>query len=394
MNKKNGFTMVEILGVVILIAAISLLVFPAMLEQFRKAKDDINESTLNLIYSGANTLINDDLQSYPKKNGSTYCISLKTLVEEGYVSDSIKDVINDRDYDLNVATVKASYINDKFNYDFIEDGSCVSEIASVRTFDAVMSESDQVAALDPDSNPRYVGSNPNNYVWFNEELWRIIGLFDGQVKIIREEYYSRSILWDAADENGEYLNNWATASLQLALNNTTDGYIKTIQTNDPTSYGYIDLEHVWNIGGTQSYDNLTRSDFYSAERSETISSVMTSHLWTGAIGLMYPSDYGYASSGSTETCNNTVMYNWRTSKDETAYTECAENSWLYDSSKNQWTITTYSGSSNLAFRVGNTGFVYCNSVYLNYAARPVLYLKSDTKIVGGQGTFDQPFELQ
>ena len=109
---------------------------------------------------------------------------------------------------------------------------------------------------------------------------------------------------------------------------------------------------------------------------------------------MYPSDYGYASNGSSETCEGKKMYNWNTGKYKT---ECAENSWLYDNSTAQWTLTPLSDYSDIAFGVDVIGYVYVyyvsSNVYNGIAARPVLFLKSDTKIVGGQGTSDIPFEL-
>ena len=157
-----------------------------------------------------------------------------------------------------------------------------------RTFTEVMEPliGTEVMNNDPDGNLRYVGPTPNNYVRFNNELWRIIGVFNGQTKIIRNDYYNSSIEWDD-NSDGSYSNNWATASLQLALNNTTDGYIKTIQTNDSTSYSYIDLTYIWNIG---AYDSTftttgTRSAFYTAERGTTVYRGRST-TWTGAIGLM------------------------------------------------------------------------------------------------------------
>ena len=87
------------------------------------------------------------------------------------------------------------------------------------------------------------------------------------------------------------------------------------------------------------------------------------------------------------------MYDWMESKDATAYTECAKKSWLYDSSQHQWTLTPFSDSSYLAFYVTRTGYVIDYHVGNNFAGRPGLYIKSDTKIVGGLGTYDQPFDL-
>lgn len=56
---------------------------------------------------------------------------------------------------------------------------------------------------DVDDNLRYAGNNPNNYILFNNELWRVIGVFDGQLKLIRKEFYNSGIPFDANNSN-----NW------------------------------------------------------------------------------------------------------------------------------------------------------------------------------------------
>ena len=384
MKKKNGFTMVEMLGVVILLAAIMLLAFPAMLEQFRKSKEDINEATLQLIYSGADEYFNQYLEVYPKIDGNSYCVFLQDIVDAGYLSDSITDVLNDKDFDFENDNVKAVYQNNKYNYSLQRGGKCV------RKFYEVMSITDEVKALDPNKNLRYVGPNPNNYVRFNNELWRIIGVFDGQAKIIRNEYYSTAIVWDD-DSDGSRTNNWATSLLQTELNET---YLSNIQVNDSTSYGYIDLEHVWNIGAYNGYyiTSATRSIFYNAERSETTAAAYGSlSTWTGAIGLMYMSDYGYATNGDTTLCDGTVMYYWGTGNYKT---ECVEKSWLYDSSYTQWTITPYSDQSIYVYDLNTDGYVdYYKVVSNNFAVRPTLFLKSSVGIASGTGKIGDPFIL-
>ena len=106
---------------------------------------------------------------------------------------------------------------------------------------------------------------------------------------------------------------------------------------------------------------------------------------------MYPSDYGYASNGSQETCEGKEMYKWDTGEYKT---ECAEKSWLYDSNNWQWTLTPRSDYLYGAFYVDITGCVgYNGNVGYDRAVRPVLYLKSNVKIVGGNGTVQQPFIL-
>ena len=236
---------------------------------------------------------------------------------------------------------------------------------------------------DPDGNLRYVGSDPSNYVIFNNELWRIIGVFDGQAKIIRNDFYSTSIDWDF-----NALNDWNQSSLMMEFNGM---YFNSI---DEVSKSYIDTYHVWNIGG---YDDTyqmtgTRSNFYQMERGQSISSVMTASTWTGAIGLMYPSDYGYATSSVNAECDSTVMSLWdRTS----GVNNCTHNSWLFNDSYIQWTLTSSSSNSNYVFFIGTTGFVdyYLGTPYYTTGAKPVLYLNSNVSISGGSGTINDPFTL-
>lgn len=262
----------------------------------------------------------------------------------------------------------------------------------------------EVICHDPDKNPRFVGSDPNNYVEFNGELWRIIGEFDGQAKIIRGEYDGLEMSWgevfynyDPANDPrpSEYsYNDWNQSILQLEFNDVNNGYIKTIETNDITSYSYIDLEHVWNIGGGSGFDSHTRANMYNLERGSTPALAEGSTVtWKGAIGLMYPSDYGYSTSGDTTICDSTVMVDWAEYSNETAYTECVENSWLYYSGYDQWTITPYSDDSGGAFVIGGTGNLVGFWTYAAFTVNPVLYLKSDVRIVDGTGDHDDPYIL-
>ena len=108
--------------------------------------------------------------------------------------------------------------------------------------------------------------------------------------------------------------------------------------------------------------------------------------WTGYIGLMYPSDYGFATSGGYITgrseCLAIELYNWK----DTSYSDCKNNNWLYDSSIYQWTLTPYSGSSYDVFRVYNSGDVSRNLVQIKNSGRPSLYLKSNIEFISGTGT--------
>ena len=245
-----------------------------------------------------------------------------------------------------------------------------------------------------DNNLRYIGANPNNYVSFNNELWRIIGVFNNidngsdtketRLKIIRDEPYSTGMAWDT-----DNINDWTTASLQEELNTT---YLNSIQ----SPYKEMISNAKWNLGGVGSYtssSNGLASHFYGYERGTTVYSGRPTE-WTGQIGLMYPSDYGYATSGGSTTdrssCLAKELYNW----DSSSYSDCRNNDWLYKSGTYQWTLTPYSDYSYIVFGVGSSGSVYTNAAAsANSAVSPALYLSSNVKISGGDGSVSSPFEL-
>ena len=244
---------------------------------------------------------------------------------------------------------------------------------------------------DPDGNVRYMGADPNNYVRFNNELWRIIGVFDvastdggpteKRIKIIRNESLGQ-MAWDSASTN-----NWTSASLQTYLNGE---YYNSL---DSTSQSLIG-DTYWNLGGTASYTSASNglaSHFYGYERGTTVYSGRPTG-WVGKIGLMYPSDYGYATSGGTTTgrasCLAKEMYNWD------SYSDCKNNDYLYNSSSYEWTLTPLSSDSLSVFIVGTfRSLASINADFSGNSASPVLHLNSTVKITGGEGTSSSPYTL-
>ena len=280
---------------------------------------------------------------------------------------------------------------------------------------------------------RYIGSNPNNYVTFNNETWRIIGVFsvdDGtgnveeRLKLIRNDsigYYS----WDNKDtsagaENNDGKNNWTDARLNYLLNeghesesiggslywNSGSGTCYSGSGNatkkcDFTTTGLKEEaremigDTLWYLGGTSSYQSTSNgltSHFYSYERGTTVYSGRSTS-WIGKIGLIYPSDYGYATSGGTITdrnaCLNKELYNW----DSSDFSDCKNNDWIFNSS-NQWTITPRAYNSSYVFCVSSAGFVSGSRANFTYGVRPVVFLKSNIKIIDGDGSSSNPYTLK
>ena len=281
----------------------------------------------------------------------------------------------------------------------------------VNIIEDVYEENQDMLAYDgtADNNLRYIGANPNNYVYFNCddynnsnsntcELWRIIGVFNDNshgisgeklVKLIRSDSLG-NIAWDSADTN-----NWSTASLQTTLNgdylNGSGSYASTGIKNDTTRNMIANV--TWKLGGSSTYDDVTASMFYERERGTTVYSGRPT-TWQGEIALMYPSDYGYATSGGTttnrEACLAKELYNW----DSSSYSDCKNNDWLLDSSTNQWTLTPFSSHSGIVFNVFNRGCVDGFGAVTSYGVRPSVYLTSNVSISGGDGTMNNPYILK
>ena len=283
------------------------------------------------------------------------------------------------------------------------------------------------ATDDPDNNIRYVGKDPNNYVYFNCsdysnqsdstcEKWRIIGVFknmtkeDGSqadlVKIIRNDSLG-NYSWDRTS-NGSYSNDWSNSTLQKLLNSgayynaTTGTYYNdsTTATNvDFTSTGLKNdatrnaIESVvWNLGGLSSSPNT--STFYSAERGTTVY-IGRPTTWTGKIAIMYPSDYGYATAGGSTTNRATCMTTNFSSWDGSGVSDCKNNDYLFKGVY-EWTLTSLSSDSRYVFVVGSDGRVrYSNRLYITPAVCPAAYLKSDVLLSGvGDGSSTQPYQLK
>ena len=252
---------------------------------------------------------------------------------------------------------------------------------------------------------RYEGKNPNNYIWFNNEYWRIIGVFDSAshgldgknlVKIIRASALG-GLAWDKS-----VTNNWTTASLNFLLNgayyNATDGTNSgycignaaraTIISNCnytkkgiQAGYRGMIANVTWYLGGYSSIKTTTEA-FYGYERGTTVYSGRPTST-TGYIGLMYPSDYGY-SVLSSNCARTTTLNNYETSK-------CAGASWLYGQGY-EWLLTPFSTESMFAFFIGDTGNLnYEHTVYGYNSFRPVIYLNASVYKIDGDGSLNSPY---
>lgn len=123
---KKGFTLVELLAVITLLMALLILTFPAVLEMIQKKEEEIGESKAKLIYSAADSYMNDNKNTYPKKEGNVYCISVQTLSDEHLLAFEADDKIlytDDRKNTLNIVRIAIGK-NNKNAYSIPKDGNC------------------------------------------------------------------------------------------------------------------------------------------------------------------------------------------------------------------------------------------------------------------------------
>ena len=298
-------------------------------------------------------------------------------------------------------------------------------------------------------NIRYIGANPDNYVNIDGELWRIIGVMnnidDGtgnksdRIKLIKNESIG-SYSWDSSDStvnSGLGVNEWSQSDLMKLLNpgyesetvggslywNSWSGNCYNGKNNATTACdftnsglkenlkGLID-DVVWNTGSNGSdllFNEIVTSKFYELERSSNNGKICSSGswcndtverttTWKGTVGLMYPSDYGYATSGGSPidrtTCLNTKLGHWDSSTVRTCYL----NDWLYKNGS-IWQITPAANAS-IYYEYGNGVFCIAESsamgdqfTALSFNVFPVVYISSSAKITSGIGSKESPFIL-
>ena len=273
-----------------------------------------------------------------------------------------------------------------------------------------------------DNSYRYAGASEsvNNFVCFGsttnpcptDNLYRIIGVIDGKVKLIKYDYANSNLLGTDGDyfgagepdtyfykgslssiddyrwnynnnitiNNGKGSNEWSTSLLNKTNLNTN--YLNNIG----TTWSNLIEDATWKVSG-HTKSSVTPSEMYTAEIKNATKTYGPSD-GTSKIGLMYASDYGFAASPSAWTM--TLSY----TESDNGYDSNAVRSvnWMYMGYE-EWTITPHASAIIYAFYLSNYGNLSGNFVKNGAGSRPVLYLKSSVLYAGGSGTKDSPITL-
>ncbi len=314
------------------------------------------------------------------------------------------------------------------------------DIPIVETGDGLYKVDHSVTEIDSGWNKieyRYAGEDPNNYIAFNDEIWRIIGLVNVQtdsgieqrVKLTRisnvfwtdenEDFHFMDDLgYYSWDYKSTYNNDWTTSTLKDMLNgiyyNSEIGdCYQDVNNPIPTECDFtqdninskglneearlmIDKDVIWNLG--EPNDIYNAPTMYEKERSVSVKESGYPSVWTrendskyhNGVGLIYPSDYGYAVANDRETCLEKKLLDF----DSTCYT--IENiNWLYTDS--HWFLTTHFDNSNKTAISSTMSGIYWGDVNQEANILPTVYLNNKVYIESDEsdnyGSIDNPFRL-
>lgn len=263
-------------------------------------------------------------------------------------------------------------------------------------------------------NIRYYGKDPNNYVYFNCdtypdkncEIWRIIGVFDGKIKLIKNTGIGL-LSYDYDGNNQNLARDWSQSTIKNLLNdeylnnkNTTYNNASNKETlNFKTDNNGIKnntrnliSNNLYSIGGWYSMDeNIYAHNVYLFERGNNAYNHTFSLSWMGKVALPYQSDYLY--SADFNYCN----YSWN----EYKALSCVENNWMSSilaADNHSWLLTHVTNNSHgvlCGWVINkNHGGFSTSRMSSSFNIVPVVYLHSDINVLSsGDGSFDNPYQI-
>ena len=258
----------------------------------------------------------------------------------------------------------------------------------------------------------YKGADPDNYITFNDELWRIVAKeADGTYKIVRNELLSEEMPFDekgfrdsgSNGAGGTYCANSSYGCNAWAANTNLVGspaeFTNTMQTGtvllDSTINTYLNMTYLnsikanadkivsynWAVGAT--YTDASWEDDDDEDPSEFVEEE-SAYLWNGKVGLLSNSDM-YLATSNEELCGTVNKY---ADNQDT----CAANNYLIILGKNWWLVSPHFINSNDVSGVYDGNLPHSDTAYTSRGVRPALYLTSSISL-SGSGTSNDPYRI-
>ena len=401
----------------------------------------VENNNVKYRYDTTNNLMEDidgNIRYYGKSNTTTVPAWQSTATETLFGTyDSESACLEDFETNYNTCSPD---VDGYANYGYSDQATCEAEYDwGSDVIEESMTYNEGKQKYCTGTGKHYEPVEINNYIYFNCsdysnqssstcETWRIIGVFDGKVKIMRGSQIG-TYSWDNKNtstgaESNFGKNDWSTARLMKLLNPSN---YYTIDSNDNgngqslywnaqsgTCFSGIDnATKTCNFTSTGLKNDTTRnliseetytikghnnSDIYvntMYDKERVSGTVYTGRptTWKGKISLPYVSDYGYATD--LNQCQQTLLFYENP--------ECAANNWMKNIVTNDggddwgWLLTPYSGDAEYAWGVSSEGYVYDhrygNNAFNASGVAPVLYLDSKLVIGSGTGESSSPYQL-
>ena len=450
--KNKGFTLMELLGVIIILSVLILITFPIILNQIGNTKKEIKDSTKVLIIDAAKDYYEDNINNYETYEGMTYCIN--TLSEQGYLNKKIKDEnLNDIATSKNV---KLIYHNSKFDYDIVDTCNNNSLTRNNIEVPIITEASGLYKSTTDEGRFIYRGGNPiSNWIELNEGTeqspnyvkYRIIAFEpDGTIKVLRNDsldnimyddpskyettnrnstsntsYCSASNgcnVWGNQDNtyyNGKPLSELNMDFYRYRLNDeqtdymlfsehgtiTEDSSLNKLLNNTWISTKAMNkyiANHSFNVGGI--YYDGANIKYLKTLKNEKKEEQM--YIWNGKIGLVNATEYVESSINPTCTnvfstyyYNSAYYYNGAQHLTDIKQWPCSnpDYAWMPNNTSFYTMSMGLTASTTIIWRVASTGFFNTNSVKSDYIKpRPAFYLKPSTSLIG-EGTEESPYRI-
>ena len=445
---KKGFTLVELLAVIIVLAVILVIAIPKIGDMIGVSRENAFITNVESMMKLTKIHYQENYASSLASSNVVYNISDNKIKQNNVdlklsskVGDLTGTIIINSDGETNVTMQNSNYcatktFGGKLSVHSISNGTCEGYADAVEYLTQKYNNGTNSEGLIQTNGTelRYQGADPNNYVYFNCtdnlnptsstcEVWRIVGVFDGRVKLVRKDRIGIFSLdtSESTINSGYGINQWGVsgtyegADLMRELNSTGEfantGYLSTSLSANANWYNGSDNslgdgnfnkdyvlkastqeligEAIWYMGGIKG-PRRALADAYAAERGEQVKictsetsgcndNVERIYTWIGKVGLIYPSDFGYASGNSNCATNITFTTHY-----------CVDN-WMKDYG---WTFTPDPAGLNgyAVWYVRTTSDVNYGPASARNHVRPSIYLIPGIQIKGS-GTTSDPYSF-
>ena len=409
--KKKGFTLVELLAVIVILAVILVIAIPQIMNTIKTARlSSFKDSAILIATNAEKDYLSNKVLNPGYNETSIPCSDVAKLNDDyeycnvTYEDGKAKVLLNGK-------------TNGKFSNIYcsgtINNMECKEGILAVAYLKERTEKKLDGLIIDDYGDIRYQGGNDvvKNYVKFNNETWRLIGIFDvegeDKIKLVNENSIG-TFSWDSSSSeinNGWGRNVWISSRLMNELNGD---YINSELTENKNWYNNwlnslgnknFDKDRVlsaesqklidivpWYLGGngyninSDNGDLISLNEQYISERQiKTTDNINNSIIWRGKVGLIYPSDYGYASSNS----------NCKLNLGAPNKSNCKDKNWLKKST-NYWTISPNTFDVRRVLGILSAGNVAGFNAYFANSVFPSIYLKSNI-LISGEGTVENPY---